>query len=456
VSNTGTVLVVDDDEFIREAYRLHLEGDGYDCAEAASVDAARELILGDDSRPDVVILDLMLGVDETDGLKLLEALLDRYPTLPILMSTASRKVEHAIFALKRGAFDYLVKPVSREQLLLAVRNAVERSAMHRELAARRALDTEPAEGAEFGFFKSTAMKLLLSSLERAKHSRVPILVLGESGVGKEVVSHWVHRTSRWRDGPFVAVNCAALPSELVESELFGHKKGAFTGADADRDGRFVQADGGTLFLDEIGELEPGIQAKLLRVLEQREVTPVGGTVRSVDTRVVAATNRDLVAEVKAGNFREDLYYRLEVFTVRVPPLRERQDEIVALARYFLDRFCDAEGFPALALSPEAEEALCAHAWPGNVRELQNAMKRAALKARGAVLSPQDIDLQRPATPAPLGQSDKPIREEIRDDNRERMLRALAETHGNVAAAARRLEIGRSTFYRWARQYGIPI
>jgi DNA-binding NtrC family response regulator len=452
----ATVLVVDDDELLRQTYRLMLESGGYQCLEAGTALEAHRLLADADTRPEAIVLDVMLGED--DGLMLLSDLLDRYPGVPVLMSTSSRKVEHAIYALKRGAYDYLVKPVEREELLIAVRNAVERSTMSRELAARRALDRSSFERTPQGIFASTAMKLVLSSLERAKDSRVAVLVLGESGTGKEVVSRWLHESGRFSQGPFVAVNCAALPTELVESELFGHVKGAFTGADADRDGRFTEANGGTLFLDEIGELDLAVQAKLLRALERGEVTPVGGTARVVDARVVAATNRDLAAEVTAGRFREDLFYRLDVFTVRIPPLRERRDEIEVLADHFLKTFCAAEGFGDVRFTEAALEVLRSHPWPGNVRELENTIKRSVLRARGETLDAADIQLTRSPTPTPSPAPDPsmPIREGIQSENRERMLRALADTRGNVAAAARQLGIGRSTFYRWAKTHSIPL
>ncbi|MEM7678328.1 MAG: sigma-54 dependent transcriptional regulator, partial [Myxococcota bacterium] len=463
----GVILIVDDEPDLRAITRLSLEGAGYEVLEAESAPAVYALLRSSETpRPDVVLLDIRLGED--DGLALLSAISDRIDAA-IVMVTASRQVEHAVFALKNGAFDYLSKPVARDHLLLAVRNGVERGRMQRELAARRALD-DAHDDAETAVFASVSMRLVRQTLEKVRDRKVPLLILGESGTGKEVAARWVHETGRRCDGPFVAVNCAALPRELVEAELFGHEAGAFTGADRVRLGRFEEASGGTLFLDEIGELAPEIQAKLLRVLDSGTVTRLGGQTVSIDTRIIAATHRDLVADVAAGRFRQDLYYRLEVISVMLPPLRERLEEIPALADFLLERFAREESLNGRELAADALDLLVQQTWPGNIRELENVLKRSALLSDGPQIRAEHLVF----SPAATFPSDRPTSDLSTSDReasaaletrrmrdmppqlaREAMLRALAETRGNVSAAARRLGIGRSTFYRHARHLGLP-
>ena len=435
-------------------YRVILESAGHEVLDAASIADARAIIQSDEGHPEALVLDLALP--EENGLDLIRWMQQHQVQIPTVMVTASREVEHAVFALKNGAMDYLTKPIERETLLLSIQNALARGRMERELVARRVLDQAPDAQNPEGVFVSLEMRLILSTLEKIKDSRVPVLIQGESGTGKEVVARRLHSMGRHRTGPFVAVNCAALPRELVESELFGHEKGAFTGAEQARQGRFEEASGGTLFLDEVGELDPAIQAKLLRALETRRVTRVGGSDVEVDTRVVAATNLDLAAEVAEGRFREDLYYRLEVITVLLPTLRERTGAIAPLARHLLSRFTEEEGLEPRVLSEGALAILEKHEWPGNVRELLNVLKRAVLLGQGPEILPEHIVL----SPRRAIKVDPAIAPPPRtlspDDERERMLRALAETRGNVSAAARLLEIGRSTFYRRAKQLNLPL
>ena len=453
--SAGVVLIVDDEADLRSMYRIILEGAGYDVIDAASSDQARALLRDPDlERPEAVLLDVMLG--DSSGLDLLSYLRDSTDA-SVIIATASQRVEHAVFALKNGAFDYLTKPIGREDLLLAVRNAVERGRMQRELMARRALDatmTDVEDGP--AVFASLPMRLIRATLEKVRDRRVPVLVLGETGTGKEVVARWIHETGRRRNTPFVAINCAALPNELVEAELFGYEPGAFTGAERRRTGRFEQADGGTLFLDEVGELELPVQAKLLRVLEEGKVARLGGEDVDVDTRIVAATNRDLAAEVSAGRFRQDLYYRLEVISVCLPPLRDRLEEIPPLADFLLRRFAIREGLAERRISADALERLAAHDWPGNIRELENVLKRSCLLSEGPTIQAEDLVFSQPSSSGPKAVPEAPrIRDLPKELARETMVRALAETRGNVSAAARRLGIGRSTFYRHARQVGLP-
>lgn len=469
LDSAGVVWVVDDEDDLRTIYRLNLESAGYEVVEAASA-ADVHALLRDDGRPrpEAVVLDVRLGDDR--GLDLLSTLRDA-TAASVIVVTASRQVDDAVYAMKNGAFDYIGKPVAREELLILIRKAVERGRMERELTARRALAAERVEDGP-AVFSSVSMRLVRATLEKVRDRQVPVLVLGESGTGKEVIARWVHETGGRSAGPFVAVNCAALVADLVEAELFGHEAGAYTGADRARTGRFVEASGGTLFLDEIGELALGVQAKLLRVLEQQRVTPIGGAHVDIDTRIVAATNRDLVREVAEGRFRQDLYYRLEVISVHLPPLRDRLEEVPALADFLLRRFAEREGIAPRRLAADALERLVGHDWPGNIRELENVLKRSCLLSEGALIEADHLVFSPPApAPGPGGTGRPPterglsslttsvdhrrMRDLPADLARETMVRALAETRGNVSAAARRLGIGRSTFYRHARQLGLP-
>ncbi len=471
--NSAAVLVVDDDPDARELTALFVQSGGFRPLEAST--GAQALTLTEEHQDSVELVILDIHMPGEDGLSVLGQLHQRYPALPVIMSTSSRDFEHAVAALRNGAYDYLVKPVQKESLLQAVHGALSRGQQSRELMARRALDQDTPVRATDAVFSSTAMRLVISTLERVRETSVPVMLLGESGTGKEVVSRWIHDSSRRAKEPFVAVNCAALPSELLESELFGHQQGAFTGAHRDKRGRFEEAHGGTLFLDEIGELEASAQAKLLRVLNDGRVSRVGGGGEvEVNARVVVATNRDLLEEVEAGRFRADLYYRLEVIAVQLPPLRERLEEIPPLADHLLHRFVDKEGLPQKRLSSSAIEALKEHPWPGNVRELENVLKRSALLSPQALIEAEHLvfgqnrevkpafDADAWAGKAPVASIPDPPVEPSGDSSgpqgmdRARMLKALAETRGNVSAACRILGVGRSTFYRRAKQYGLPI
>ncbi len=317
-------------------------------------------------------------------------------------------------------------------------------------------------------FVSRAMQGVLSIIDQVKDSSVPVMILGESGTGKEVVARELHRRGQRSDEPYVTVNCAAVPGDLADSELFGHEKGAFTGATAQRIGRFEEAGSGTLFLDEVGELELAIQAKLLRVLQENEIVRVGGSLVNVSARVVVATHKDLSAELRAGRFRADLYHRLNVITIPVPPLRARMEEIPILAQHLLDRFTEDEGLPARHLTAEATAALVSHDWPGNVRELQNVLKRSVLLSNDTVLdrknlvfhgaSGMNLDALDPAAVNAVRESSPPLEaptiESFRNAQKEEMLSALSEARGNVSEAARKLNIGRATFYRRAKRFGI--
>ncbi len=378
------VLLVDDDDALREITTLQLESVGH--VVTACAGGAEAIVTLEDGLPDVVLTDLkMPGVD---GMQVLRAVRARDPDLPVVVITAFGSVATAVAAMQRGAYDYVTKPVSRDALLLKVRRAGEHRRVLRENTALRS--QVEAGGARPMLVASPVMERLMEQVRRIATADLPVLLQGESGTGKELVARELHRLSDRAAGPFVAVNCAAIPRELLEAELFGHTRGAFTGASQARDGRFRAASGGTLLLDEIGDLPIELQPKLLRVLQERVVEPVGSE-RSVpvDVRIVAASHRDLAGLVGSGAFRQDLFYRLAVLPLRVPPLRERRDEVVALFELFLGLQGSKAG-RSLRLAPEAADALRSRSWPGNVRELENLARRVALLAPGPVVLAEDL------------------------------------------------------------------
>ena len=460
----GTVLLVDDDREILDFYESVLRAAGFETYAAGSAEEARQELRWERGLGiDAVLLDLRMPGES--GLEFLRSSRPHLGEIPVVVATTSARVEDAVAALKLGAFDYLSKPIEVPDLVLTMTHAVERRQMIRELSVRRALD--PADKLVDGdaVFASPAMRAVLGVVDQVADSAVPIMVLGESGTGKEVLARTLHRRSRRAERPFVAVNCAAIPTELVESELFGHEKGSFTGASSSRQGRFEQARGGTLLLDEVGDLDLSIQAKLLRVLQEKEFYRVGGSAptRVEDVRVVVATHRDLDEEVRQGRFRQDLLYRLDVITIRLPPLRERREEIPVLVHHLLDRFVKAEGIARPRFSESAIRALQAQDWPGNVRELENVIKRTCLLGRDEELTPEMIRWESavvptsapPASPAPSSETPGPV-VRLKDLEAQMMMRALAETRGNVSEASRRLGISRATFYRKASRYGLPV
>ena len=370
-----TILVAEDDPATRANLALLLRSEGYTVREAADGDAAAEAL----ADPAIAAALLDLKMPKRDGLAVLRAHADRLEEVPVIVVTAYGGSTAAIEAMKLGAYDYITKPFDLDEVLFTVRRALTQQALVAQVQALSvdplADDPDPDEDELVG--RSPAMVAVFKAIGLVAPADEPVLILGESGTGKELVANAIHRNSHRATGPFVKVNCAALSPMLLESELFGHEKGAFTGAVARRRGRFEQAHGGTLFLDEVGELGIDLQAKLLRVLQSGTFERVGAeeTLRA-DVRVVAATNRDLKARVAAGEFREDLYYRLDVVAVTLPPLRERKDDIPLLAEYVVKQLARKHGWPGLALTPEAVAELCRRPWPGNVRELRNALARA--------------------------------------------------------------------------------
>jgi len=444
------VLIVDDEKNIQVTLARALSLEGYATETAASGREALEKIAA--LPVDLVLLDVKLP--DLDGLEVLERARTTRPGLPVVVMSGHGSIETVRQAFKLGAFDYLEKPIAeRERLLAAVRNGL----ALRDLAAENA-ELRRAAGPGELLGASEAMRRLRELVRRAAASEGRVLVTGENGTGKELVARALHDGSRRRAGPFVKMNCAAVPAELVESELFGHERGAFTGAVAARKGKFELADGGTLFLDEVGDMTPPMQAKVLRVLQEGEFERVGGqaTLRS-DARVIAATNRDLPAEVAAGRFREDLYYRLAVVMVQAPPLRERREDVPELAARFLAEACERNGKRSMTLSRDGALALQAHAWPGNVRELRNVVERMAILCDGPVLGGEEVATALPGLRRPRadrGREGGGFHELVEEAEREIILAAL-ERHGeNVSEAARALGLERSHLYKKMRGLGI--
>jgi DNA-binding NtrC family response regulator len=379
------VLIVDDDPVQRRLLEGMVQKFGYEVVTAEGGDAAATLLTGPDGAGiDCVVLDLVMP--DLDGLGVLERLRRNAVGTPVIVQTAHGGIDNVVSAMRAGAVDFVVKPVGAERLQVSLRNALNTSALEGELNRIR-----HSRSGTLGFkdiiTKSPAMQAVLRMAQKAAASTIPVLIAGESGVGKELIARAIHGSSERRAKPFVAVNCGAMPENLIESILFGHEKGSFTGATERHVGKFVEASGGTLFLDEVGELPPAAQVKLLRALQEGEVEPVGARKPvQVDVRLVSATNRDLVADVKQGRFRDDLFYRLHVFPISVPPLRERQADIPALTRHFLARFAAEEGKRIRAMAPEALRLLCGFHWPGNIRQLENAVFRAVVLADGDTIT----------------------------------------------------------------------
>ena len=446
------ILIVDDDAIQRRMTGALLTAARRAWREVASGPEALELLLsGAGDEISLVLLDL--AMPEMTGIEVLKSLRPRLPDLPVLVLTSNGSVSNAVSAMQAGATDFLIKPVAAERLEVSIANALKIRSLTNEV--RRLKTPETAAGFDRLIADAPATKRAIRIASRGAALNIPILIEGESGVGKEVFARAIHAASARAQGPFVAVNCGALPETLVESILFGHEKGAFTGAVAKRIGKFEEANGGALFLDEIGELPLEAQVKLLRAVQEGEVDPVGGarTVTS-DFRLITATNRDLTAEVGAGRFREDLYYRISVFPLTLPPLRDRRDDILPLAKRFAAEFADAEGKAISGFTEEAERRLLSAPWPGNVRQLENMIYRAVVLAEDAQLCANDfphLSAPTPAGPAQSGRNpylgeDGHIRP-LAEIEADALTCALRRYDGQMSEAARRLGIGRSTLYR---------
>ncbi len=434
------IVIVDDEENIGRSLRLILEREGYAVSVCRSIAEFRRE--PEARRADAYLLDVRLP--DGSGIDLLGSL-----RAPAIMISGHATIAGAVEATRAGAFDFLEKPLSRDRVLLALKNALEQATLRRENERLR----EMVGGAPRMIGSSAAFQRAIEQASLAARSDARVLLIGESGTGKELLAAHIHQSSPFAAGPFVKVNCAAIPTELLESELFGHEKGAFTGAAATRRGKFELADGGTLFLDEVGDLHPGSQAKLLRVLQEGEFHRVGGeqTIR-VAVRVVSATNRDLTALVAQEKFREDLYYRLSVVPIRVPALRERPEDLAPLAQYFLEDFCARNNFKPKAIDPEVYPILEKYPWPGNARELRNAVERMAILTPGDRLDAESVPIEiRLARPAGARSTVQEARESA---ERDQILRALEESAWNVSAAARTLGVERTNLHKRIRALGL--
>ena len=441
----GVVLVVDDEASIRESLRMILEFEGYRVEEAAGGKEA--LVRVGKERPDAVLLDIKMP--EMDGLDVLSAFRERGYDMPVVIITGHGDVSTAVEATRRGAYDFFEKPLERDRVLVSLRNAVESYRLRLEAA-------QP--GAEELIGSSAAMRQLRETYEKAAPTPATVLITGESGTGKELVAGAIHRLSSRRQKPMVQVNCAAIPEELIESELFGHEKGSFTGAVRKQVGKFVAADGGTIFLDEIGDMSARTQAKVLRVLQSGEVEPVGAhqTV-TVDVRVLAATNRNLEEAIDEGEFREDLFYRLNVVPIRTPPLREHLEDVPELVDYFVRQYAGSNNYRLKTFSDDALEHLKSLPWKGNVRELKNVVERLLILAPGDEVSRQDVVTGlgdgRPGLGGALAAA-RTLKEFRMGAEKLFLVRKLRENEWNVTATAKSIETPRSNLYKKMKQYGI--
>lgn len=484
-----TILVVDDDPTQRRLLQAAVEKAGFACRTAPDGETGLQMASDPRDGVDVVLLDLtMPGLS---GMETLERLNAKRPDLPVIMLTATSGIDTIVQTMRRGAVDFIVKPANPERVVVSIRNALKMQSLTGEV---KRLSRKAEGGMKFDdmIASAPAMRSVIRMAERGAASDIPMLILGESGVGKEVVARCIQGASARSGKPFVTVNCGAIPENLVESILFGHEKGAFTGAVSKSPGKFVEADGGTLFLDEVGELPLDAQVKLLRALQEGEVDAVGSRRPTrVDVRIISATNRDLAGQVKAGTFREDLFYRLNVFPIDMPSLRERRDDIPSLVDHFIARFNASEGTKVAGASEDTLKMLYAYDWPGNVRQLENAVFRAVVLCDGDELRPQDfpqiaslmgevrmlpaVPAQRAPEPPPVPANDirsasaqmvgdvpVAIKDEageirsLQDIERDLLQYAIDFYDGHMSEVSRRLGIGRSTLYRKVREYDLEV
>jgi two-component system nitrogen regulation response regulator NtrX len=451
VSDGAQILLVDDEANIRRMLGALLRNEGFAVTEAASGNAA--LLLLDQTDPDVVLLDLMMPPGP-DGLETLTRMRDRGRSAPVIMMSGKAQLTDAVRAVKLGAFQFLEKPLTLEAVLVTVRSALE---LNRTRAENRALHAELARrGTLIG--SGPAMQQVRALIARVAPTEARVLITGESGTGKELVAAAIHEESRRKGRPFVTVNCAAIPRDLVESEMFGHERGSFTGATERRIGRFELAHGGTLFLDEVGDLSQEAQAKLLRTLETGELQRIGAeTVTHIDARVVAATNRRLDDAVNNGGFREDLFFRLNVFPIHLPPLRDRLEDLPALVAHLAERVRPRH---AATFTPAALEALVSYSWPGNIRELANLVERLSILSGPVVDAPAVRQVLRgpssppPSADSPAVQLGRPLSDALDEYERNFIGAALAQAEGNMAEAARILQTDRANLYRRMRRLGL--
>jgi DNA-binding NtrC family response regulator len=459
IMDNGSILVVDDDRAFRLATETLLSDEGFRVTLMSNGNLGLEAVRNGEY--DLILSDVVMP--ELGGVDFLREVRMLRPNIPVIMVTGFGSIQTAVEAMRLGATDYLTKPCNNQELVIKIRRALEGGLKDRELKQLR----EELRGIyTFGSIVSRSQKMgeILRQIERVADTDVTVLVEGESGTGKELVARALHFNSRRRDRPFVAVNCSALPENLLESELFGYEKGSFTGAARQRVGKFEEANCGTIFLDEIGDVPLSVQTKLLRVLQEKTITRIGSnTTITIDTRIIAATNRNLEVMMRQGDFREDLYYRLNVFPITLPPLRERLEDIPILAEHFVHRYADLGGGKAKSLSPSVLHDMMHYSWRGNIRELQNLLKRAIIKTQGDVITQIELPTQGESrsTVEPLlpETTDPPPYKEylsaIVRDAEERYIRKMLRAHkGNIIQIARVMEIDRKTLYRKMAEYSI--
>ncbi len=450
-----TVWIVDDDSAIRELLSFIIAEAGY---EVDVFSSGAEVLANSGPPPSAVLLDLMMpGVD---GVEVLKELKRQHPKLPVLMITADNDIQRAVELTKLGAYDYLVKPVDQERLITTLGRALSHGSLEKEVARLKEQLSDRYHLRNI-VGSSAAMRKVYDQIEKVLESEITVFINGESGTGKELVAKAVHYASLRSDGPFIDVNCAAIPDGLQESELFGHEKGAFTGAVATHPGKFEQATKGTIFLDEIGEMSPSAQARLLRVLQERVLQRVGGTdTIELDVRVISASNRNLAEMVEEGSFRQDLFYRLVVFPISLPPLRDRREDIPLLVDHFLEKHARDAGKRITRVEAQAMDALAGHGWPGNVRELENVIHRTLLVSAGLELTVDDLPVGFAGASAPVVSSTARSAPEdgaamsLEEMERAAIVGAMESNQGNLSDVARQLGIGRSTLYRKLEQYGL--
>jgi DNA-binding NtrC family response regulator len=442
------VLIVDDEADGREALADLARRWDYDVRTAA--DGAAALRCAMEWLPDVLLADLVMP--DMDGLWLLRALRAELPEVPVVLASAPGATPVAVQAIKEGAFDFLEKPIEGARLRVVLERALEKKETVREVELLRSRLAALAPGTEL-IGQGQALRQVADLVRRVAPSLASVVITGESGTGKEVVARAIHGLSTRRERPFVALNCSAIPATLIESELFGYERGAFTGADQRRLGNFEMAHGGTLFLDEIGEMPLGMQGKFLRVLEERKLRRLGGKAEvDVDVRVLCASNHDLKGEIRAGRFREDLYFRLHVFTVQLPPLRDRKEDVPLLVSHFVERFAAETGKRVRGVAPEAMEVLRGYAWPGNIRELRNTVERAVILLDGETIGPEHLPPDMRPGPAPVEELRLPLGLELRQIEREYILSSLSRNGGNKARTAELLGISEKTLYNKLHRY----
>jgi two-component system NtrC family response regulator len=444
--NREKILVVDDEESIRNQLRWGLS-DEYEVLTAGGPAEAWRLLRSD--RPGLVTLDVALGTEggRDEGLQMLEEIVDQFPLTKVIMVTGNDNRENALTAVRRGAVDWYAKPIELEELKTILKRALH----------IRAIEQSSQEGVPVGrkryhrlVGESQAIRQVFSLIQRVAPTDATVLIAGENGTGKELVAHAIHEASMRRSGPFVPINCGAIPETLLESELFGHERGAFTDAHRTREGKLEIAASGTVFLDEIGEIPTHLQVKLLRFLQDHRIERIGGRdPQQVDVRVVAATNHDLKSAMASGSFREDLFYRLSVVTIQVPPLRDRGEDVRLLAEYFLEFYARHHKRRIKGFTQSALRSIQAHSWPGNVRELENRVQRAVILSSDAYIRPDDLELSEPSAPSTRSLQD------VRDDaERTLILEALTRNAGNISRAAKDIEVSRPTFHDLLRKHGI--